>query len=615
MQNISATGHSRSPEARVRSLLARAQDAPFAPTGVGRDTYLDIAERLIRTAATWQDQSGAIIDPVVGAELGQTSPRFVSSAALLLQFGRIEDLRPHVLRGMDWCTSRLAGGLAKSPDFWIRELLTAWLALRGQPVPVGQRQVWEEHLRSIDPEAIYSQVSRDGARVHELHNWTVYAAAGEGLRHLAGLGPRGAAAGDIVWGAKFFEKYMPPQLNHFSAEGLYRDPGDPFTYDMTTRLQFATPLAYGFQTPLRAEINDVLRRGALSQLLYVSPAGYAPFGGRSNQFHLQEAILAALGELEANRYKTSDPVLARAFKRHAHLSVQSVQRWLLEMQPHRHLKNGFAPSEMHGCEDYAGYAVYSLFTASCLGLAALFADESVEEGITPAEIGGYTFELAPAFHKIFATVGQTQIEIDTAADPAYDATGLGRFHRAGTPLELGLGFPITSTPKYRMAPELKSPLPVAIGPGWKDAAGAWKNLAALSEGLTHQFTALCETADEVAFELGWRHEPTAIHIRENYRLTAGNLRYSAEVQRDGHSLPVRLNVPLLETDGLVPAKITVQASEAQVVYRGSRYRVTYGEDVATTLQPAVGNRNGIYRILQLDFPGPIAHVTLELGKH
>ena len=111
--------------------------------------------------------------------------------------------------------------------------------------------------------------------------------------------------------------------------------------------------------------------------------------------------------------------------------------------PPRHIKNSFPPETRFGCENYAKPSVYNLFTASCLGLAWQFADDSIAESPAPAEIrAGYVLEMAPAFHKIFATVGDTQIEIDTAADLHYDATGLGRFTRAGAPLELALSVPI-----------------------------------------------------------------------------------------------------------------------------------------------------------------------------
>src|SRR5688572_19296940 len=61
-------------EQRVRRVLERGRDIAVRPTGVGRERYLELMERLVRTAALWQNAEGATIDPVTGKEWGQTSP-------------------------------------------------------------------------------------------------------------------------------------------------------------------------------------------------------------------------------------------------------------------------------------------------------------------------------------------------------------------------------------------------------------------------------------------------------------------------------------------------------------------------------------------------------------
>ena len=98
---------------------------------------------------------------------------------------------------------------------------------------------------------------------------------------------------------------------------MYREPGDPITYDMTTRLQLAAALWYGYDGKLKPHLDELLRRGGITTLFFVSPDGYAPFGGRSGQFNFQEGIISALCEIEAERYKQRYPLLAGAFKRQA----------------------------------------------------------------------------------------------------------------------------------------------------------------------------------------------------------------------------------------------------------------------------------------------------------
>lgn len=293
----------------------------------------------MRQAVSWQNHDGAIIDPVEGVEHGQSSPRFVAPAAILLAAGRIKDLYPAVRRGMSWCAQRLAAGKAQSPDFWMRELVTAYSAL--EPLAdTTDRRNWRHLLRQVNPEKHFASVERPDQPIQTLRNWTVYAAAGEAMRQQAGLVP---PAPTFRCGNAFFDYYMPHQFHWFSEYGMYRDPADPITYDITTRLQIACALAAGYQGPLRRDFSEILRRGGLTQLLFLSPDGLVPFGGRSSQFHFQEAIISALCELEAQRYAPTDPQLAGAFKRQAHLSARSVQRWLVGMTPFRHLKQ-FSPA-------------------------------------------------------------------------------------------------------------------------------------------------------------------------------------------------------------------------------------------------------------------------------
>src|SRR5690606_6783210 len=154
----------------------------------------------------------------------------------------------------------------------------------------------------------------------------------------------------------------------FTKEGMYRDPNDPITYDITTRLQIANALAYGYDGQLSNEYNELLRRGGLTMLLFTSPNGMAPYGGRSSQFQFQEAIIAALSELRAIRFKHSGSRRAGAFNTQAHLWALSMQRWILGMDPLRHVKIGFIPETQHAIDGYGKYSVYALYCSSVLGL-------------------------------------------------------------------------------------------------------------------------------------------------------------------------------------------------------------------------------------------------------
>jgi hypothetical protein len=476
----------------------------------------------------------------------------------------------------------------------MRELMTAWMLLQAD-APAERREQWAAAIRSIDPEKINWYVEKPDKPIETLHNWTVYAAAGEGLRELCGLAHPDPA---VMSGRRFWDKYMRAQLAHFTDDGMYRDPGDPITYDMTTRLQFATPLAFGLTASIESRLHELLRRGALAELLYASPDGLAPFGGRSAALNFQECIFAAIGELEARRYRDHNPRLAGAFKRHARLGVKNVLRWF-EMEPHRHIKNGFPPEQMHGCEAYAGYAVYSCFAASCLGLAALFADESITEAATPAEIGGYVVRFSPAFHKVIASAGLTQIEIDTAADPKYDATGLGRFTAASIPIELGLGMPFPATPNFNLPAELKPTQPLAIGPAWK-VGDHWVSLAGLSEGLSSTLTIEDESLAGVRFHIEYRHGETV--IRESYKLIDRWLTLAVSVEVAGRPPErIRMTVPRLKSNG----RPTAEPMSGDEVY------VIYEPQCGGREEKPVANRHGIYRPLTFEREGGEAKVQLR----
>jgi hypothetical protein len=604
-------------EEKVRAVLAAPPPAAWKATGVTRDRYLDQMEVIVEVAKDWVDGQGRVIDPIAKQETGQVSPRFASSGAVLLHFGRAPEIRDAVFRSMDYCCRTLPSGQARknSPDFWIRELATAYMALETVGEPERLRK-WGEGLSAVEPEKIYTKVSPDGKNLAKLGNWAIYAAGGEAMREAAGLKHAG---GTFLWGNAFYERYVGAQLAEFTANGMYRDPDDPITYDVTTRLQVACGLAFGYNGKHRAELGELLRRGGLTTLLFATPEGFCPYGGRSAAYNFREAILTALCELEARRYKTSDVRLAGAFKRQAHLSFLSVQRWLAEMKPWRHIKNGFPPEARHGSDGYGQYSTYSLLVSSFLGLAAVFADDAIAESPCPAEIGGFALELAPAFHKVFANCQGTYLEIDTAADPYYDATGLGCFAFKGAPLELGLGMPFAiamqkwGSPATSMAPGMKEPgTPVAIGPAWQSGE-TFVSLAGLSKGLKSQFKVLKESPTAVGIEVSYVHGNAA--VVEEYQLEQGRVGIRSRVTVDGRPVPkLRFTVPLLVTDGSSKSQIAdPRDGVATVSYLDHTYQVQYGSKVKASLgEEQYANRNGIYRSLVLEADGGEMAVELKL---
>ncbi len=601
-------------EGRVEELIAQTPAADWKPTGMTRELYLDLSERIVRLAVKWVDEKGAVIDPVTGEEWNQTTPRFVSSAAVLIHFGRCKEYLDIVCKSMAYCARRLADGSARTmaPDFWMRELMTADMCLDGI-APADLQKAWREDLSKTNCEKVYYGVDpTHGQKLHHLHNWTIYAAGGEALREMANLGPKDRP---WVWGREFFDIYMGPQLDHMTDFGMYRDPGDPITYDVTTRLQFTTPLAYGFESKHRQTYVELQRRGSLTALLFTDPDGFIPYGGRSSGFQFQEMMLACIFELEARRYKESNPQLAGAFKRQAHLGAMATRRWLWDMKPWRHIKNGFDPNDHHGIDGYGQYSVYSLLTSSFMGLAALFADDTITEAPDPAELGGYAIELPNAFNKVFAVSHGCYVEIDTVADFNHDATGIGRIHFTGTPFEMVLSMPFTHHPKYKFAPGIEhAKQPIAIAPTWL-VGDERVSLASFAEGqVTNTTTVHEQSTDSVKLTIDYQHTQSPSRIAETLNVTPNKVTIQSQITVDGKAAQgVVYHIPVLVTDGYSKSNVMLEAGKMIGEYRGYRWQVTWDADAAEAElgDDEFANRHAVCRLLQLDFGSSPVQVSIE----
>ena len=152
-------------EGKIRRLHEQNRVTELQPARSHRELYLDIMEKIVRMASTWVDARGAVIDPVSGQEWGQTSPRFAASAAVVLHFGRSRDLLDTVVRTMDYCTNRLKDPAVRSssPDFWMRELATAYFCLKPL-VPPEVSERWRRNLAAVEPEKIYKVAIFNGTR-------------------------------------------------------------------------------------------------------------------------------------------------------------------------------------------------------------------------------------------------------------------------------------------------------------------------------------------------------------------------------------------------------------------------------------------------------------------
>ncbi len=567
------------------------------------ETYLDLMEPIVRLAVHWVNTDGAVIDPVLQTEWGQTSPRFAAAAAILLAAGRIAEHQETVFRVMDRACEKLTAPetLHYSPDFWMRELVTACTVLT-DIAPRERWQAWRAGLSRVIPEKHYRDVDPTGRKIADFNNWCLYSAAGESMRASAGIG----GMADTLHGTAFFERYVEAQLVHYTEYGMYRDPGDPITYDMTTRLQLTTALAWGYNGRLASILRELLRRGDLSMLLYLAPAGWVPYGGRSSQFQFQEAIAAALCEYEARCYRDSCPALAGAFKRQARRCAEVLRPYLQEAAPPLHIKNFFNPAALHGCDSYGQYSVYSLFAASVLGLAALFADDTIPESPTPAERGGYSLYLQGPFHKIFLNAAGSYLQYDTAADHWYDATGLGRILPAAIPFGLLPAMPFAAHPRYRIATGLPGNSAChAIAPEFQNIRGQVVRMADLDDEIQLEVKELEATPDRVRLQV--HRKMDTVTSREECLVESGRIRLQYNLA--GPCCHAMLTFPILLDDGRHQPDILIRGTKMELFMAGKKLCIQ--SNTSATPGETATNRNGIYRIYRFPFPesGPL---TLDL---
>jgi hypothetical protein len=200
------------------------------------------------------------------------------------------------------------------------------------------------------------------------------------------------------------------------------------------------------------------------------------------------------------------------------------------------------------------------------------------------------------------------VEIDTAADAHYDATGLGRVLVSGAPLELVLGMPCAGgalsdeAPHITMAPGCRPPSPpVAIGAAWL-AEGQWTSLAELGAGLTARTHVTLASANATAFEVRYEHEGRGITVMERYVLQPRQLYIRCEALVAGQPPGAcALIIPVLVTDGATLATTRELADAVVIFYRGCIYRIMFdpAHVTATIAEEQYANRNAVYRSLTL----------------
>ena len=374
-------------------------------------------------------------------------PRLVANIGILIANGRKSEMRDLFVRMMDLCCAGIPvakekNGLRAGNDFSVKEVVLCILELeKAGTFDKSFTDRWRSDLSKTDPYKTYSVLSP--VPPERINNWAAFGAVSEQMRKFAGIGDE----------SDFIENQIASQLFSFDENGMYRDPNEPMVYDFVTRLQLAAALYFGYDGKSAVALREQLLKSADITLLMQSVTGEIPYGGRSNQFLHNEAFYAALCEYYASYFKKNgDMERAGMFRRAARLAVECVERWLSE-KPIRHIKNFYPTETMYGCEDYAYFDKYMVTTGSWLYLAYAMCEDGIRELPCPCEKDNYVWQTSEYFHKVFMKHGDYTVQLDTNADPHYDASGIGRIHKKGVPSALCLTTPFTDTPAYSVDTE------------------------------------------------------------------------------------------------------------------------------------------------------------------
>ncbi|MBQ7294042.1 MAG: hypothetical protein IJW79_09930 [Clostridia bacterium] len=500
-------------------------------------------------------------------------PRLTVCIGILIAHGRREYLREKFYEMMEFCCKTIPNVKAAN-DFSVREIIFCIIELEKHKTFAPEIITrWKNHLTDIVPEKCYNVFAKkptDG-----VYNWALFTGVSEHLRQYIGLNDT----------SDFVDLQIESQLKHLDENLMYKDAPKhpPMVYDMVSRALFAMLLHFGYRGKHFEILDECLRKTGLLTLKMQSVTGEIPFGGRSNQFHHNEGLTAMIGEFEANRYKKEgDLETAKKFKSAVSSAINYLEKQF-DKKPMYHIKNRFPLETRYGCEEYGYFDKYMITTASWMYMAYAMCDEAIpcaEDDFSPV-----IFQTSDDFHKLFIKCGGYALEFDLNADKHYDASGLGRVHKAGAPSAICMSLPCVSSehPNYFINAENAeafSLCPCIFVDGKPIFAVDEKAKYTVSSTLQDEKNAYATL--ECEFENGET-------VTASYTLGSGGVEIS--VSGNGE---IGFALPAFDFDGESHTEITQCANSLSVAYEGWKCRYTIDGEIADSVKTAY-NRNGYYR--------------------
>ena len=538
-----------------------------------KEFYIELMERALRAYS--QEHIERYFSDVKKNGLAEHGfPRLTSNIGILLSHGKCPELKSLFIEMMDFCCEQIPKVKAAN-DFSVREIVCCIRECEASGVvDKADTLRWRDELAKIDPYTCYNVIATSPES--KVKNWALFTGVSEFFRKSAGIG------GDD----EFIEIQVASQLKWIDDNGMYMDGcGDdhhPLVYDLVARGLFVMLLNEGYRGRSYDDIDLILRRAALFDLKMQSPNGEIPFGGRSNQFLHNEPWLCVVLEYEAKRYaREGETALAAIFRAATKRALAVTEEWL-KKEPLYHIKNRFPIETKHGCEGYAYFDKYMITAASNLYAAYTACDDSFDVPVTP-DLAPSVFATTEHFHKIFLKAGGYGIEIDTNADPHYDASGVGRVHRAGAPAPICMSVPCPKSGAGYVIPDGSSALSLCPG-----IVMGGELVFATDEGAKYELRALNSDGNAAYAKLSCLFVDNSEIISE-YKVDSSGVKI--KLTGDGSTA---LMLPAFFFDGENNTEISHGKNTLSVRYGGyvCRYK-TSGEILPLDMKGA--NRNGIYK--------------------
>lgn len=554
--------------------------AVIEKTGLTKEDYLKVINAQVQVMKDYQNEAGGIVDPIRGNEVYYTTPCYAHSVAILISSGYTEDkeLIESGMKALDKSCKHLKEQWAPGNhgDFFTWPVLFAYRQLKSY-ADSTRLDYWTKSIAGVKPEKFYA--------FHRNYsmNWNLVHAAGEFLRHKEGHV-------DI----NYIDTCLQHQKGHLTPEGMYNEWGNPLAYDLFSRHYLVGMLALGYKGEHFDFYRENMTKGAWMSMYMQSPSGELPTGYRSAHHIWNEAEQAMLFEIFATQYaQKGDKEVASAFKRAAMLSLQNIKGWIRPDGTGYAVKNKFPIEARHGYESYTAHSTYNMLAMSMLAQAYEFAAD-VQEGIAPADMGGYVLPIKP-FHKIIASLNGAYLEYDTKGDQKYNPTGILRIHLKGTSPQLG--------PSDGIAAMWNSEgTSIALGPQWQNEDGSWTSLAQQKIEPT-DFKILEESKKRVAFQVRYDMSE-GVSVVETISIEDNTVKVKSELV--GISGVKKLTWPLLVFDGKDKTKVSQSENAISLEAGTNSIQLSVLGETKTEItipETEYNHRNGIAKVAEFTFAG------------